>query len=144
MSECFPGPPLQAHDLERDSADAKKSAVILQAPSSERFDHQPAVGVSATTPHANADAKRTYFCRGCGVRLQPGFRGHFHKECLRADKRRRVQGQRQLGQRRFEAWLQRQHCPKCGERYGGGKSGSATTPSREASQRAKERNSLGS
>jgi hypothetical protein len=63
------------------------------------------------------DAKQTYFCRGCGSRLQSKFRGHFHKECLQADKRRRVQAQRRREQERFEAWLQRQQCPKCGARY---------------------------
>jgi hypothetical protein len=68
------------------------------------------------SPPSREDAKQTYFCRGCGSRLQPGFRGHFHKECLRVDKRRRVQAQRRRDQERFEAWLQRRHCPKCGAR----------------------------
>jgi hypothetical protein len=31
-----------------------------------------------------------YFCRGCGLKLPLGFRGHFHRGCLRADKRRRT------------------------------------------------------
>jgi hypothetical protein len=69
------------------------------------------------SPPSREDAKQTYFCRGCGCRLQRGFRGHFHKECLRADKRRRVQAQRRREQERFEALLQRQHCHKCGARY---------------------------
>ena len=83
----------------------------------ELIDHQAAGGVLASAADANEDAKQTYFCRGCGFRLQPGFRGHFHKECLRADKRRRVKGQRQREQKRFQAWLQHQHCLKCGGPY---------------------------
>ena len=94
-----------------------KSIAILKTLGSELIDHQAAGGVLASAADANEDAKQTYFCRGCGFRLQPGFRGHFHKECLRADKRRRVQAQRRREQERFEAWLQRQHCPKCGARY---------------------------
>ena len=59
-----------------------------------------------------------YFCRGCGARLPLGFRGHFHRECLRADKRRRVSERRKSEHERFTKWLRRQRCGKCGAKYG--------------------------
>jgi hypothetical protein len=59
-----------------------------------------------------------YFCRGCGDQLPPGFRGHFHTECLRADKRRRVRSRRAQEQLRFKQWLQKVACPRCGAKYG--------------------------
>ena len=109
MSDCFQGRRVNRMTLSGTLPVPNKSAVILQAAGGERFDHQPSDGVVASAP--------TYFCRGCGSRLQAGFRGHFHKECLRVDKRRRVEAQRRREQKRLKAWLQRQNCPKCGARY---------------------------
>jgi len=62
--------------------------------------------------------RSNYFCRGCGARLPLGFRGHFHTECLRADKRRRVRARRVHERRRFGQWLQNMACPRCGAKYG--------------------------
>lgn len=67
---------------------------------------------------AGGHEPRLHFCRGCGRSLALGFRGQFHEECLRADKRSRTREQRQREQERFKAWLQKQLCPKCGVRYG--------------------------
>jgi hypothetical protein len=111
-----------------------KSVVVIQASGSERFDHQSPGEAVAAAPPTNEDAKQSYFCRGCGLRLQPGFRGHFHKECLRTDKRRRVQWQRRQEHQRFESWLHRQHCPKCGARYDAMGSECVTKASCEASR----------
>jgi hypothetical protein len=58
-----------------------------------------------------------HFCRGCGAKLPIGFRGHFHKECLRADKRKRICEQRRRERERCERWLQKQHCVNCGAKY---------------------------
>lgn len=88
--------------------------------------------------------QRRYYCRGCGQPLVAGVRSHFHRECLKSDKKERVRKQRRLEQMRFEAWLQRRQCPKCGERYGDGDEPMLQlAPLREASQQAKDRNSLG-
>ena len=96
------------------------SSVVIQCSGSELIDHHSAGDAGrpqVVSSPSGEDPKQTYFCRGCGSRLQPGFRGHFHKECLRADKRRRVQAQRRREQKRLETWLQRQNCPRCGARY---------------------------
>jgi hypothetical protein len=90
-------------------------------------------------PSNKRGGRQQYFCRGCGTGLEPGFRGHFHKECLRADKRRRVQVQRQREHSRFEAWLKRRHCPKCGARYDTAGSECITEAPCEASQGAQDR-----
>jgi len=55
-----------------------------------------------------------YHCRGCGGRLPEGTSAHFHPECLRIDKQRRVAEKRRLEAERRRAWLCRQHCPDCG------------------------------
>lgn len=54
-----------------------------------------------------------YFCRGCGDPLPRGFHGQFHRDCLKADKRRRTNQKRRLEREKFEAWLADQRCPKC-------------------------------
>lgn len=59
-----------------------------------------------------------HFCRGCGAKLPIGFRGHFHKQCLRVDKRNRIRKQREQERERCERWLQKQYCGNCGARYG--------------------------
>jgi|SRR5579872_7062762 len=55
-----------------------------------------------------------YFCRGCGQGLPPDWHGQFHPECLKTDKRRRIQEKRRLERERFHAWIARQQCPECG------------------------------
>ena len=66
-------------------------------------------GIAATSP---------YYCRGCGQLLSPGFRGQFHKHCLRLDKRRRIQVERKLQLEKFEKKLKDMVCPNCGSKFG--------------------------
>jgi hypothetical protein len=66
---------------------------------------------------AGDQQERRYHCRGCGQGLPSGCRRHFHKECLRHDKRRRIFEQRRREQERFRRWLGKQLCPHCGDRY---------------------------
>ena len=80
------------------------------------------------------DPRPSYYCRGCGRSLPRGFRGHFHKECLGADKRRRIRLRRKKEQIRFEAWLSQQHCNVCGARYDEVRSDPFDEVSCEASQ----------
>jgi hypothetical protein len=61
---------------------------------------------------------RHHYCRGCGLALPLAFRGHFHKECLRADKRSRLCEQRRREQQRFKRFLEKQRCPSCGAKCG--------------------------
>jgi hypothetical protein len=62
--------------------------------------------------------KHTYHCRGCGQSLPSLSRCLFHPVCLKADKRRRVQETRQRERDKFERWLNRQKCPRCGAGLG--------------------------
>jgi hypothetical protein len=112
---------------------------------SERFDHQqnyPEGGAGeeqspSASPGKDGSGQRPcYYCRGCGCALPSDFHGHFHKECLRADKRRRVRVRRKGEQARFEHWLQKQHCHNCGARYAEMRSDSFPEGSCEASQGA--------
>jgi len=84
----------------------------------------------------NEQRKEHHHCRGCGELLSPGFRGHFHKVCLQSDKRSRVRGLRRREQERFNAWLQRQRCQKCGAKYGDARSEAMAEASCEASRSA--------
>jgi hypothetical protein len=59
-----------------------------------------------------------HYCRGCGGPLPPGWEGLFHPDCLKADKRRRVQEDRKREQRKFQEWLSKRRCPSCGARLG--------------------------
>jgi len=59
-----------------------------------------------------------YYCRGCGDLLPEGSSAHFHPECLKADKRRRVAERRQGETQRFQAVLRRLQCPECGANLG--------------------------
>jgi hypothetical protein len=88
---------------------------------------------------AGSQEPRRHFCRGCGRSLPLGFRGQFHKECLRADKRSRTREQRQRERERFKAWLHKQLCPKCGVRYGEAGSDRAAGILCEPSQAIQER-----
>jgi len=58
-----------------------------------------------------------HYCRGCGLILPPRFRGHFHKRCLREDKRQRVRQRRLREQRKLQKRLERLICPQCGATY---------------------------
>ena len=59
-----------------------------------------------------------HHCRGCGGPLVLGFRGFFHPDCLKADKRYRTRKKRRRERERFEAWLKRQRCHGCGAKLG--------------------------
>jgi hypothetical protein len=61
--------------------------------------------------------QRRSYCRGCGQQLPPGLRSHFHKECLRLDKRERTRDQRRREEQRLSERLLKLCCPKCGARY---------------------------
>jgi hypothetical protein len=63
-------------------------------------------------------SEHVYFCSGCGGVLLERFRGRFHKECLKRDKRRRVRERREREQNKLNALLQRTKCPKCGSSLG--------------------------
>ena len=80
-----------------------------------------------------------HYCRGCGKQLPAGFRGQFHRQCLRDDKRRRIREQRQREQERFQRWLDKQRCLKCGAKYSDQRSDGAVEASCEASQPSQER-----
>ncbi len=102
----------------------KAVVTILANLGSEQIDHQHthpgggagAASVASALPDKD-EQKQLYFCRGCGSALPDGFRGHFHKDCLRADKQRRVRNRRRQESERFAAWAQRIQCPHCGRRY---------------------------
>lgn len=64
------------------------------------------------------DGAPRYYCRRCSKPLPAGWQGLFHPDCLKTDKRRRVQEQREKERRKFQKWLSRQECPKCGARFG--------------------------
>jgi hypothetical protein len=85
------------------------------------------------SPMGRQEPRRLY-CRGCGRLLPAGFRGQFHKECLRADKRNRTQEQRRREKERFRTWLHERHCSKCGARYSESESDRPEEVSCEASQ----------
>ena len=55
-----------------------------------------------------------YYCRGCGGPLPQDSSVHFHPECLKADKRRRIAERRQRETQRLHKWLRRRKCPDCG------------------------------
>jgi hypothetical protein len=88
---------------------------------------------------ARSQEARIHYCRGCGRSLPPRFRGQFHKECLRADKRNRTCERRLREQERFKARLQKQRCPKCGARYSDAQSDRVAGIPCEASQPHQDR-----
>ncbi len=75
-----------------------------------------------------------HYCRGCGLELPPGCRRHFHNECLKADKRRRIGEQRRREQERCKRLLEKQSCLNCGAEYGDQRSDGEVKTSCEASQ----------
>jgi hypothetical protein len=123
----------------------KAPVTILANLGSEQIDHQHthpgggagAASVALASPDKN-EQRQVYFCRGCGIALPEGFRGHFHKDCLRADKQRRVRNRRRQEGERFAAWAQRINCPHCGNQYGESPSDHAKACPREASQGPKD------
>jgi hypothetical protein len=80
-----------------------------------------------------------YYCRGCGKPFPTGVRSHFHKECLRIDKRRRTADQRRREKERVDRLLEKQRCPKCGAAYSEQRSGGAIEASCEASHPTQQR-----
>jgi hypothetical protein len=121
---------VESDDLQNEQTDQKQTF------SAGRSD---ATQISPAPPEKTEGEGPDSYCRGCGCALPSDFHGHFHKECLRADKRRRVQARRMGEQARFEHWVQKQHCHKCGARYAEMRSDSSRETSCEASQAAKER-----
>ena len=98
----------EAQPTKQENRERSTARTDLKVP----FDEGPELSLSAT------QERRRHYCRGCGGLLSPEFRGHFHKECLRVDKRSRLHEQRRREQQRFTAWLQQQQCSRCGARYG--------------------------
>src|SRR4051812_49967086 len=86
-----------------------------------------------------SSVKSKYFCRGCGSELLVGFRGYFHRECLRADKRRRISERRRRDQETFNTRLEKYRCANCGALYADQKTDGATTVSCEASRGTQQR-----
>jgi hypothetical protein len=82
-----------------------------------------------------------YFCCVCGRPVASTRKGTFHPECLREDKRRRIAEKRRQDHDKFEQWLNRQRCPRCGAELGtvARRPRPTVRPPREASQRAEER-----
>jgi hypothetical protein len=116
---------------------------------SEQIDHQHnypeggagAASVASALPgsiHRRGAEQASYFCRGCGRKLPPSFRGHFHRECLRTDKRRRIQSRRVREREEFARWLRHAVCPHCGVTFGNSASGRSKECPCEASQAAQE------
>src|SRR5438270_8017624 len=64
--------------------------------------------------HSLRGEKNYYYGRGCVRALPLGFTGLFHRDCLQADMRRRIQARRKSERAKFERWLRRQRCPECG------------------------------
>jgi hypothetical protein len=63
------------------------------------------------------DGKKRHYCRGCGGPLVLGFRGFFHPDCLKADKRRRTLEKRQRDQERIWTWLRSHGCTECQTKF---------------------------
>lgn len=86
-----------------------------------------------------ARQEKKQYCRGCGGVLPPGVRAHFHKECLRADKRSRISEDRAREHEKFQRWLKKLRCPNCGAGYSDQVSGGAIEALREASRPTQRR-----
>jgi hypothetical protein len=61
--------------------------------------------VQGASPIPPDEVQPIHYCRGCGKPLPLKFRGHFHKDCLREDKRWRTSVRRRQEQERFKRWL---------------------------------------
>ena len=68
---------------------------------SQQIDHQqnyPGGRAGAALVVSALPDKNVHFCRGCGRELAFGSRNYFHRECMKADKRRRFErGERGSG-----------------------------------------------
>ena len=114
------------------------SASSCHSPTSREIQergHGPEVGVRLSGDHGALQ----HYCRGCGQELPLGFRGHFHRACLRVDKRNRTNEQRRQEQERFRRWSKKLHCPSCGAAYSDQRSGGPIEASCEASRPAQRR-----
>ena len=119
---------------------------VFASSGGEQIDQQPnypAGGADAAMPlpappdnlsAAAGPAVQTYYCRGCGRVLPQGFRGHFHRDCLREDKRRRVRDRRLRETARFQRRLEQARCPACGAKIGTAEPAPLQECSCEASQ----------
>jgi len=58
-----------------------------------------------------------HYCRGRGKPLPVGFKGHFHRSCREADKRRRTQRERQRVEQRALALVVRDACDDCRAKF---------------------------
>jgi hypothetical protein len=63
------------------------------------------------------EAKPRHYCRGCGGPLAPDFKGLFHPDCLKADKRRRMREKRNWERKRIWIWLRKHGCGECQARF---------------------------
>jgi hypothetical protein len=61
--------------------------------------------------------KPRYYCRGCGKPFPAGVLAHFHKECLRIDKRERTRERRRKEQEMVQRSLDKLRCSNCGAAY---------------------------
>lgn len=94
------------------------------------------MGLEITVGDDVVPEESRHFCRGCGAKLPTGFRGHFHGECLRRDKKSRIAERRRREQERFQRWLEKQVCLNCGAKYGDQRSEGNVKPPCEASRPA--------
>ncbi len=70
--------------------------------------------MSNALPDANVTR---HYCRGCGRLLPPGFKGLFHPDCLKADKRRRMQEKRRKEREKSWQWLRKHGCGECQAKF---------------------------
>ena len=108
---------------------------------SQQTDHQqnyPGGGAGPASVVSALPDKNVHFCRGCGRELPLGSRNYFHRECMKADKRRRTRERRARERELFARWLGHVLCPHCGLRYGERLPGQSDECPREASQAPQE------
>ncbi len=58
-----------------------------------------------------------HHCRGCGGLLAPDFKGLFHPDCLKADKRRRMREKRRKEREGTKQWLRKHGCGECQAKF---------------------------
>ncbi len=63
--------------------------------------------------HGEIAKSHRYYCRGCGRLFPQNFKGKFHPDCLKADKRRRTREKRKTEQERIWKWLRKNACVEC-------------------------------
>ena len=68
--------------------------------------------------HGEIAKSHRYYCRGCGRLLPLGFKGLFHSDCLKADKRRRMREKRRKERERTKQWLRKHGCGECQAKFG--------------------------